>query len=64
MSEYYFVFSRIIQDKLVQIGFEPKKNEATIFPNYMNLKDAPQNLRTSAVVYGNILKKSQVLGNW
>jgi hypothetical protein len=47
----------------MQIGFEPKKNEATIFPNYMNLKDAPSHLKNS-IVFGNILKKSQVLGNW
>jgi hypothetical protein len=47
----------------MQIGFEPKKNEATIFPNYMNLKDTPSHLKNS-IVFGNILKKSQVLGNW
>jgi hypothetical protein len=64
LDEYYYVFSRIIQEKLTQIGFEPKKNEPTIFPNYMNLKDVPLHLKNSAIVFGNILKKSQVLGNW
>ena len=49
---------------MIQIGFEPKKNESTIFPNYMNIKDAPLHLKNTAIVYGNILKKSQVLGNW
>lgn len=26
VTEYYYVFSKIIQEKLSQIGFEPKKN--------------------------------------
>jgi hypothetical protein len=26
VPEYFYVFSRIIQEKLTQIGFEPKKN--------------------------------------
>ncbi len=30
----------------------------------MNLKDAPTLLKNSAHVFGNILKKSQILGNW
>ena len=30
----------------------------------MNLKDAPLQLKDTAIVFGNILKKSQVLGNW
>jgi hypothetical protein len=30
----------------------------------MNLKDVPQNVKNSSIVFGNILKKSQVLGKW
>jgi hypothetical protein len=30
----------------------------------MNLKDAPIHLKNGAIIYGNILKKSQILGNW
>jgi hypothetical protein len=30
----------------------------------MNLKDAPLHLKNTAIVFGNILKKSQILGNW
>lgn len=45
VPDYYYVFSRIIQDKLILLGFEPKKNEPSIFPNFMNLKEGPQNLK-------------------
>lgn len=33
-------------------------------PNYQNIKDVPLYLKTNAIVFGNILKKSQYLGNW
>ncbi len=26
LPDYFYIFSRIIQEKLTQIGFEPKKN--------------------------------------
>lgn len=64
LEDYFYVFSRVIQEKLLQTGFELKKNEPTIFPNYMNLKDAPSQMKNTCLVFGNILKKSQVLGNW
>jgi hypothetical protein len=30
----------------------------------MNLKEVPEYLKRSALVFGNIFKKSQILGNW
>lgn len=30
----------------------------------MNLKDVPTHLKKNAIVFGNVMKKSQILGNW
>ena len=38
VDEYYYVFSRIVQEKLMLIGVEPKKASVEMFPNYMGLK--------------------------
>jgi hypothetical protein len=61
---YYYVMARIVQEKLALIGIEPTKNTLQMFPNYSALKDFPANLKNSAYVFGNILKKSQLFGNW
>ena len=66
VDEYYYVFSRVIQQKLMLIGVEPKKAAIQMFPNYMGLKESSINqlMVTNALIYGNILKKSKYLGNW
>ena len=35
-----------------------------MLPNFSNLKDLPLNLKSTSYIFGNILKKSQLLGNW
>ena len=41
IPEYYYVFSRIVQDKLSVLGIESKKNDPISFPNSMNIKNIP-----------------------
>jgi hypothetical protein len=64
VPEYFYVFARIVQDKLSLLGIEPKKIDPISLPNIMNMKDVPESVRNSCSIFGNILKKSQVLGNW
>ena len=41
VPEYFYVFGRIIQDKLSLLGIEPKKIDPITMPNVMNLKEVP-----------------------